>query len=166
MGLNDLLQQATGSSLDGSDAFDQMAGSASREDVGAGVADALRSDQTPPLENMVGHLFGQSSPNQQAGLLNQIIGALGPALASGLAGGALGRILQPGQQQVTPDQASGLSPDEAGAIARHAEQQNPGIVDQIGHFYAEHSGLVKTLGSAALMIAMAKMKNNQQAGGR
>lgn len=164
MGLSDLFQQATGSSFDGAAAFDQLAGSASREQLGAGLADALRSDQTPPLEDMVGKLFGQSSPNQQAGLLNQIIGALGPALASGLAGGALGRILQPGQQQISPDQASQLSPAEAGAIVRHAEQHDSGIVDQVGHFYAEHSGLIKTLGSAALMIAMAKMKNSRSAG--
>ncbi len=161
MGLSDLLQQATGSSLDGSAAFDQVAGSASREQLGAGVAEALRSDQTPPLKDMVGQLFGQSSPGQQAGLLNQIIGALGPVLASGLAGGALGRILQPGQQQITPDQASQMSPEEAGAIAHHAQEQSPGIVDQIGRFYAEHSGLIKTLGSAALLVAMAKMKNDQ-----
>jgi hypothetical protein len=161
MGLTDLFKQATGANFDGAGAFDQIAGSASREDVGAGVADALRSDQTPPLKDMVGQLFGQSSPGQQAGLLNQIIGALGPAVAGGLAGGALGRILQPGQQQVTPDQASQLSPEEAGAIAHQAQVHNPGVVDEIGRFYADHSGLIKTLGSAALMMVMAKMKNNQ-----
>lgn len=164
MSLSDMFNQVTGSNLDGNALFDKMAGSASQDQVGAGVADAFRSDQTPPLESMVGQLFGQSSPNQQAGMLNQIIASLGPALAGGLGGGLLGRMMQPGQQQITPDQASQLSPEEAGAIAKHAEQQNPGIVDQLGRFYAEHSGLVKTLGSAALMIAMAKMKNNRDAG--
>lgn len=42
-------------------------------------------------------------------------------------------------------------------IAAHAEKQNPSVVDATSNFYAQHSGLVKTLGSAALTIALAKI---------
>jgi len=45
-------------------------------------------------------------------------------------------------------------------LAATAEQAQPGVVDQVSRFYAEHSGLIKTLGGAALAITLASMKNN------
>ena len=82
------------------------------------------------------------------------------AAISAVAGGVLGRMLQPGQTQVTPDQASQLSPAQVTEIAARAEQQAPGVIDQVGQFYAQHAGLIKMLGGAALAIALAKMKEN------
>ncbi len=163
MGLLDILQQALNSG--NADAhFDQVAQNASSEDLSAGVAAAMRSDQTPPFGHMVGQLFGHSSSTQQAGLLNQILASLGPAALSGVAGGVLGRMLQPGQTRVTPDQASQLSPAQVTEIAAHAEQQQPGVVDQVSQFYAQHAGLIKVLGGTALMVALAKMKENVSRG--
>lgn len=161
MGLFDVLQQIT--QLTGANAdqhFDQAATHASEDQLGAGLSAALRSDQTPPFGQMVGQMFGNSSPEQRAGMLNQVLATLGPAAASALAGGVLGRLLQPGQTQLTPDQASQVSAAQASEIAAHAEQQHPGIVDAVSGFYAQHAGLIKTLGGAALMIALAKMKEN------
>lgn len=158
MGLMDLLQQALGGNAETH--FDKVAQEAPREQLGDGLAAAMRSKETPPFGNMVSQMFGQSSPTQQAGLLNKILAALGPAAASALAGGALGRMLAPGQSQVTPEQASQLSPEQVKEIAAEAEQAQPGVVDQVSQFYAEHSGLIKVLGGAALAIALAKMKNN------
>jgi len=163
MGLLDILQQAlSGASGAGNSEahFDQVTQQASQDQLGAGLAAAMRSDQTPPFGNMVGQMFGNSSPNQQAGVLNQILATLGPAAAAAIAGGALGRVLAPGQTQVTSDQASQLSPAQVTEIAAHAEQAQPGVVDQVSQFYAGHSGLIKTLGGAALMVALAKMKEH------
>ena len=56
-------------------------------------------------------------------------------------------------------QASRLSPQQVQEIASHAEQHSPGIVDQVGQFYAQHPTLVKTVGGAALAIALSKMKD-------
>jgi hypothetical protein len=170
MGLMDILQSALAGNGAANEAnaeqhFDQAAQHASTDELGAGLAGAMRSDQTPPFGDMVGKLFGQSSSTQQAGVLNQILATLGPAAASAIAGGALGRILSPGQTQVTPDQASQLSPAQVTDIAAHAEQAHPGIVDQVSQFYAQHSGLIKMLGSAALMVTLAKMKENATARG-
>ena len=165
MGLLDMLQQAIGANAEGAEThFDQVAQAASPDQLGAGVAAAMRSDKTPPFGEMVGKMFGQSSSGQQAGLLNQILSTLGPAAASAIAGGALGRMLAPGQTQLTPDQASQLSPAQVTEIATHAEQANPGIVDQVSSFYAQHSSLIKVLGGAALAIALAKMKDNATRG--
>lgn len=163
MGLLDILQQAIGPH-NAEAHLDQVVQHASPDDLGAGLADAMRSDQTPPFGDTVGQLFGRSSPSQQAGVLNQILATLGPAAASALAGGLLGRMLQPGQTQLTPDQASQLSPAQVGEIAAHAEQQHAGVIDEVSRFYAQHAGLIKTLGGAAIAIALAKMKQNATRG--
>jgi hypothetical protein len=170
MGLLDMLQQALGgtTTADGhanaEKHFDQVAQQASPGQLSAGLAETMRSKETPPFGNMVSQMFGQSSSTQQAGVLNQILGALGPAAATGLAGGVLGRMLSPGQSQITPEQASQLSPAQVNEIATQAEQTHPGVVDQVSEFYGQHSGLIKVLGGAALAVALAKMKNNMDNG--
>ena len=161
MGLMDLLQQALGGNAETH--FDQVAQQAPPEQLGDGLAAAMRSDQTPPFGHMVSQMFGQSSPAQQAGVLNQILAALGPAAATALAGGALGRMMAPGQAQITPEQAAQITPEQVREIAAQAEQTQPGVIDQVSQFYAQHSGLIKVLGGAALAVALAKMKNNMDA---
>ena len=131
------------------------------EDLGRGIAAALKSDATPPFAQTVGNLFNQSNPQQQAGVLNQLIQSMGPGALSGIAGGVLGRILggaTPGSvPTITPAQASQLSPADVTAIASHAQSQDGSIVDKIGGFYAQHPTLVKSLGAAALAVVLGKM---------
>ena len=158
MGLMDILQGALNSASP-EQHFDNVTGTATQKELGAGLAAAMRSDQTPPFGDMVGKIFGQSTSVQQAGVLNQILATLGPAAMS-IGGGVLGRMLAPGNTQITPDQASQLSPAQMTEIATHAEQAHPGVVDQVASFYAEHAGLIKILGGAALAVTMAKMKQN------
>jgi len=155
----DVLNQITADAAGAERRFDQVAQQAPTDVLGQGVADAFRSEQTPKYEQMVGQLFGRSDPSQQAGLLNQLIAIVGPALLSGAAGGALSNVLTPGTTQVTPEQASKIDASQVEKIVAHARQIEPGIVDHLGQFYAQHSGLIKTLGGAVLAIALAKMKD-------
>ena len=157
-----LLQAASGSMTKHDDHYEQMAQHAPSDLLGHGLSETFRSDQTPPFPQMVGQLFGQSNPSQQAGVLNQLLSTIGPMAIAGLAGGALSKVLGPaagGAVQVTPEQAAKLTPEQVQQIASHAEQNNPSVVDKLGGFYAEHPTLVKTLGSFALMLAMSKMKD-------
>ncbi len=159
MGLLDILNQALSNNNHVKDEhFDAVTHHATQEQLGSGVAEAFRSDQTPPMPDMVSSLFGKSNPQQQAGALNQIISALGPMVVAGLAGGALNKMLKPGQTQITPDQASKLSPTVVRDVVAEAQAKKPELADQMGQFYANHSGLIKTLGGAALLIALAKVK--------
>ncbi|QNA90995.1 hypothetical protein G4G28_07090 [Massilia sp. Dwa41.01b] len=147
--------------------FERVAQEVPREHVAQGVTQALRSDQTPPFPQMVGQMFGQSNPNQRAGMLNQLLAAAGPSLLGSLAGGAaggglgglLGNVLGGGARPdpITPEQASQLSPEQVQQIAEKAEQENPGVVERMGDFYAEHPNVVKALGGAALAIALGHM---------
>ena len=142
--------------------FDEVAATASPQAIGSGVAAAFRSDQTPPFGNMVAQLFGQSNGQQQAGVLNQLLGAIPPGMLSGLAGGVLGRMVGAASSPeatnvITPAQASQLTPAQVQEIAAHAEKQDPGIVDKLGSFYSEHPQLVKSLGGMALAVVLGKM---------
>src|SRR5208283_5034213 len=169
--LNGLLQQYLGAGtarpvIGAPDHFQQVAQSAPPEVVSHGLAEAFRSDQTPPFGQMVGQLFAQGSPDQKAGMVKQLLGSLSPIALSALAGsGALGSLAAGSSvtaTAVSPQQASQLTPAQVEQIAAHAEQQNPSVVDTMSSFYAEHSGLVKTLGGAALTIALAKMADRMK----
>jgi hypothetical protein len=142
------------------DDFDAVASQAPRAELAAGVTDALRSDQTPPFPNMVSQLFGQGDPQQRAGMLNQLLGSLGPGVLATLGGGMLGTLLgkQPGSApHVTPEQAAQVTPEQVQQIAQEAERENPGIVDRMGDFYAQNPTLVKAVGGAALAIVLGRI---------
>ena len=167
--LDSLLKQYLGapsgqSSAEAAGHFDQVTQHASPDVVRQGIADALRSDQTPPLGQMVRDMFAKADPQQQAAMLNQILGAVNPGVLASL-GGVLGGLAGQaggGHVQITPQQASEVSPQQVQDLANHAEQHSPGIFDRLGSFYAQHPQLVKTLGSAALTIALAKMANRMR----
>jgi hypothetical protein len=68
--------------------------------------------------------------------------------------------MSPVSSQLNPAQESQLSPQEVQHVVEHAHQTNPGIADELASFYANHSGLIKTLGGTALAIAVSKMKDH------
>ena len=117
---------------------------------------------------MVAQLFSNANGQQRAGILNTLIYALGPTIVaqlfsqgghSGLAG-----LLGGGQREVTPEQAAQVSPEAVQQIAEQAESKDPSIIDTVSNFYAEHPTLVKTIGTAALTIALAKIAERQYNG--
>ncbi len=144
--------------------FDQVAQNAPPSAIADGLSAAFRSDQTPAFGNLVSGLFSQSDGDQKAGILNHLIAAVGPgALARLAGGGALASLLGGGSAQVTPQQAQNISPELVQQMAAHAEKADPSIVDRASAFYAQHTTLVKTLGGAALSIALAKVAERQKA---
>lgn len=193
--------------------FDDIAGQLSSSSLAGGLAEAFRSDQTPPFASMLGGLFGNSNGSQQASVLNTLLSVVGPMLMqqmmsgggqrqpqqaqeeSGLGGilgaifggggggaspapalgglgsilgsGALGGILQGmmsegGLRQLTPQEASQISPEEIQALAETAQQQEPGVIDQLSGFYSQHPTLIKTLGAGALAFALGKIAQSQR----
>jgi hypothetical protein len=144
--------------------YDEVARSAPPEIVGQGVADAFRDPKTPSFGAMVSQLFGSSNPQQRADVVNQLLHSMGPGVMAAL-GGILGRsapAASSGTPQLTPEQASALTPAQVNEIATHAQQSDPAALDKIGGFYAQHPQLVKTLGSAALAVALAGVANRMR----
>jgi hypothetical protein len=157
---------AQGAQPDAHDHFDQLAQVAPHSAVADGLAAAFRSDDTPPFPQMIAQMFGQSNGQQRAGILNTLIGAMGPAALSQIlarSGGGSGLAgLLGGGQSVPPEVAQQVSPEAVQEIAAQAEQHDPSVVDMASNFYAQHPQLVKTLGAAALTVALAKIASAQQ----
>lgn len=176
--LGGLLQRYTGAQATQAPAtvhndFDQLAQQAPPSHLADGLAAAFRSNETPSFGQMVGHLFGKASGEQRAGILNTLISALGPSVFSNIlsrftgGGGAssgLAGLLGGGQAQVTPEQAQQIPPSAVEQVASEAEKQNPSVIDQISHFYAQHPTLIKTLGGAALTVILARIAQREFGG--
>ena len=140
--------------------FDEVARSAPTDAVGSGVAEAFRSDRTPPFQQLVAQLFGRSSPQQRAGVLEHLLSSVAPGALAGMGGGAFAKMLGQGNTappQVSPAQAAQVTPEQVDQLAAQAQQHDPGVMEKIGTYYAAHPDLVKTLGSAALTIALASI---------
>jgi hypothetical protein len=135
--------------------FEQVAQTASSSHLAGGLADAFRSNQTPPFAQMLGTLFSNSNGQQQAGILNHLLSAAGPGAASGILGGLLG-----GSSQVTPQQAQQVPPEAVHQLAAQAERNDPSIIDTASNFYSQHPTLVKALGAGSLALIMSHMSRN------
>ena len=182
--ISGILQQYSGAQPDQApdtidDDFDQLAQNAPHGALADGLAAAFRSNQTPDFGDMAAQLFSNSGGQQRAGILNTLIRTLGPALiaqvlarnvggsSGGAGGGGISQIidlLRGGQQEVTPEQAEQVPPEAVREIAVQAEKNDPSVIDQISDFYAKHPTLIKTLGAAALTIALAKIADRQYNG--
>ena len=143
MGLMDVLgryaQQSHQPPPDVHGDFDRVAQEAPPEAIGQGLEDAFRSETTPPFEQMVGQLFGRSDPQQRAGLLKEILGS-----------------------RFSPEQVNNMPVSDVEAAAADAARQNPGIIQRVSRFYAEHPQLVQTLGQVALSVVMSGMARRRQ----
>lgn len=165
--LGDLLKQAASgeaSTADLHSAYDQVAQTVPHGALADGISHAFKSDQTPPFEQMVSGLFGQSDPNQKAGLLNQLLAALGPGgVTQALGAGGLGALaaLQPGAA-VTPQNAEQIPPRAVEVLAQQAARKDPSIVDKAAGFYAQHPTLVKAIGAGALALLMSRVSASRK----
>jgi hypothetical protein len=165
--LGNLLNQYLGGGANANPAqaendFDHVAQNSPFAALAQGVTQALRSDQTPPFSQMVGQMFSNGNPEQRAGMLNQLLSNINPGVLASVAGGLFGNLAGGDQAKVSPEQAAQLSPEQVQELAAKAEQQNPGIVERMGDFYAQHPTLIKTIGGAALAVALGAMAKGIQ----
>jgi len=137
--------------------YSQVAATAPQSHLASGLAEAFRSDDTPPFGQMLSTLFSNSSGQQRAGILNQLLASVGPSLLASGGLSSLAGLLRGGTPSVTPEQANRVSPDDVEQLAEHAEKQNPSIVDQASRFYAQHPTLVKALGAGTLALIMSHL---------
>ena len=161
--LSDIAKRAGGGNASATEvdsAYDQVAEAVPQSSLADGLSHAFKSDQTPPFERMVSGLFEKSSPDQKAGLLNQLLGALGSsgamqALGASGALAGLGGLLSGGR--VTPQEAERIPPEAVEVLAQQAATKDPSIVDRAAGFYAQHPTLVKVIGIGALALLMSRI---------
>lgn len=150
--------------------FDRLSRMAPSEHVSEGLAEAFRSQQTPPFAGMLSELFGRSPANQKSNVLNTLVATLGPALVSQLlakyGASRAATELQNGNAKISPEAAEQIPSSSVEAVAAEAEKKDPSVVDRISKFYADQPALIKTLGGLALTVAMAKVAQRQTQGRR
>jgi hypothetical protein len=171
-GLDDLLERYRGNATNVrpdtvEQDYDRIVQQAPTGAIRGGLADAFRSDQTPPFPQMLGQMFGNSGGAQKASIINMLISMFGPQIlasilgrrggGSGGGGGILGDLLNGNKTRVTPEEAEQIDPKTVEEIAAEAEKKDPTVVDQVSDFYAEHPTLVKGLGVAALAFLMSRI---------
>lgn len=155
--LGGLLQQYRGgnSPANPNDAiqhYQEVAQQAPQSQVAGALSSVFRSPETGTFGQNISSMFGQSDPNQRAGILNQILASAGPGILANL---GLGQ----GTTQVTPQQAQQVDPAAVGQAAEHAQRQDPSIIDRASNYYAQHPKLIQALGAAAAVIAMKHMSD-------
>jgi hypothetical protein len=170
MSIMDILRSYAERPTDTHQDFDEVAKNVPPAVLGQGIAEAFRSERTPDFGQMAADLFSRSDASQRSGLLSQLLQAVGSGGLSTLAGGALARLLQSHGAKapdsaptvVTPDMADRVTPDEVREVAAAAREKDPGIMDRVGAYYAQHPEVVKVLGGAALAIALGKIAGGLQ----
>ena len=144
--------------------FDRFARHAPSAAMSDGLAEAFRSQQTPPFASMLSQLFGRSPTMQKTNVVNTLIATLGPALVSQLltqhGANRAAQELQ-NNKTISPEIAEQIPPNSIEAVAAEAEKKDPSVVERISKFYADQPALIKTLGGLALTIAMAKIAQRQ-----
>lgn len=135
--------------------FEQVSQNASQSHLASGLAEAFRSNQTPPFAQMLSTLFSNSDGQQRAGILNHLLSSAGPSAGSGILASLLG-----GGSQVNAQQAQQVPADTVQQLAEQAEKNDPSIVEKASAFYAQHPTLVKTLGAGSLALIMSHMARN------
>ena len=167
--LNDvgsILQQYRGASAsappqNAAEDFGKVAEQAPASALSSGLAEAFRSNSTPPFGQMVSQLFAQSDGTQRAGILNHLLAAAGPAVGSaGALGGLTALLSGGGGRAVTAEQAQQIRPEDVQQLADQAQKRDPSVIDRASEFYAQHPTLVKTLGAGALAVLMSNMSRH------
>ena len=102
-------------------------------------------------------MFSQSDPQQKAGILNRLLQAAGGAVALSNLGFKMPGLGSGADVTVSPSQAQQVSPAAVKEMADHAQQQNPGIVEQAGEFYSRHPELVQALGTGVAIWVMQRL---------
>ena len=145
--------------------FEHVAQALPSTTLAGGLAEAFRSRETPSFPQMAAEMFAHGNSQQQAGILNSLMAAIGPSVLSqftaGVPNSPLAALLRSGS--VTPAETANVSPADVQALTEHAQKQNPSILDRASEIYAEHPALIKTLGATALTIAMKKIAEQHAA---
>jgi len=143
--------------------FDQVAQEAPTNVIAEGLTAAFNSDKTPAFGQMLTTLFNNSTGDQKAGVINQLLSSVPPGtLTQILSSVGLSGLAGLGKTQLSAEQAQRISPEAVQQLATHAQTANPSVVESVSSFYAQHSTLIKTLGGTALTIALAKVAERQR----
>src|SRR5262249_53071058 len=141
------------------DDVNSLLSSAEPTSLAQGIAASIRSDDTPPFAHLVSQMFSSASDDQKSTILNTLLSSVTPEQRAHLSG------LIPGMGTTasgSTEQAAAISPADIQSLARGVEQHDAGIIEKMSALYAAHPTLIKTLGAAALTVAMRHIASQQR----
>jgi len=131
------------------------------EHVTTGLAEAMHSEQTPPFEDMVGDAFERGSDELRAAMLKRLIdGASAAAVKPLIDDGLLPRAANGSGHPAVPVDTGlvrELDTEVIRRLAREAAQEDPSVIDRMSEFFAVDPAAGRTLGGAALSVALSKI---------
>jgi hypothetical protein len=139
--------------------FQEVAEQVPQSTLSSMLTNIFHSPETGTFGQNIGQMYAQSNPQQQAGILNTLIHGAGPGLLSTL-GINIPGVSGASPAAVTSERAQEISPAHVEEIANQAQQQNPGVVQQAGEFYAQHPQLVQALGVGAAIWALQRFQKS------
>ena len=139
------------------DHFQQVATQVPRPQLGGLLSNIFGSPETGSFGDNISQMYSHSDPQQKAGILNRLLQAVGGAGALSSLGLNLPGLGSGAAAAVRPEEANQVSPAAVKEIANHAQQRNPGVVEQAGEFYSHHPQLVQALGTGIAIWAMQKL---------
>ena len=140
MGLMHILQQYAARPTSTEQDFDEVVGQVPREVLGEGVAQAFRSDATPPFGNLVSQMFGQLNPAAARRLAEPADPRGRPGRAGedrGRRAGGIRRTRPTRARRRTTPMASSVhaeqvTPEQVREIAEEASKKDPSVMDRVG----------------------------------
>ncbi len=138
--------------------FEQFAQSVDPTTLAQGIAASIRSDDTPPFAHLMSQLFSSASDDQKSTIVNTLLSSVTPDQRAHLS------TLIPGMgtdASVSSEHAATMSPADIQSLAHGVEQHDAGIIDKMSALSAAHPTLIKTLGAAALTMAMRHIASQQ-----
>ncbi len=99
--------------------------------LASGLSAMLRSEQTPAFARIVEETFRSGTSEQKAAILGAIRGT-----------------------GITPQQAMAMRPMAVAQMAVEAERSSPAVVERVAAVLARYPGLIKTLGTGPLVVAL------------
>jgi hypothetical protein len=141
--------------------FEEVAQRAPCSALAEGLAEALRSPETPPFGQAVAHLFSQSHADLKAALLNRVL-SIAPESASRE---MLDFLIS---RKISAEEAETVSPKTVERLANEAERKDSAVVDRVAVFFAEHPKIVKTMSAgtlAAVIASIGRREGERTSGG-
>ena len=137
--------------------FVAVAQSVPAEHVTSGLAEAMHSEQTPPFEDMVGESYGRGSDELRAAMLKQLIDGASPNVVKPLIDDGLLSSVANTSGPIDTALVQNLDTEVVRRIAREAAQEDPSVIDRMSQFFAVDPAAGRTLGGAALSVALNKI---------
>lgn len=132
------------------------------DDVTGGLVQAMHSEQTPPFDELMRQSFERADAGQRVAMLKRVLDGASPQVLRPLIDNSMLHLAGDDERAMASvyvdDAVAGmLSPELFQQVAHEAAVQDPSIIARMSELYAVDPDAGRTLGGAALSVALGKI---------